>query len=140
MPYCAKCGMELPRGALFCPNCGTSIKVSAKAQVAKPRPRAAPSVPPAAGVAKSPRTAALLAAIVGFVAILGAGHFYIGRVKRGIAFLVPGIIFGILEGIAFVGYGTVGGAVGVFWMSFLIYLGLWIWQVLDAHKLAKRAS
>jgi hypothetical protein len=30
MPYCPKCGEELPEDVRFCPNCGTRIKISSR--------------------------------------------------------------------------------------------------------------
>jgi uncharacterized RDD family membrane protein YckC len=30
MPYCSKCGKEVPKEATFCPNCGTPIELTAK--------------------------------------------------------------------------------------------------------------
>lgn len=31
MPYCKKCGAELPEGATFCPKCGTAVETAAEA-------------------------------------------------------------------------------------------------------------
>lgn len=140
MPYCKKCGEELPEDALFCPNCGASIKVSDRTPVAKPRQRVALSVPRTARVAKSPRTAALLAAIVGFVAILGAGHLYVGKRKAimaGVGFMILGFMFSIPIAVNLINPPPRGPSweiIGIFW---LIWLGLWIWQIFDARKLAK---
>jgi uncharacterized RDD family membrane protein YckC len=40
MPYCQKCGSELPEGAKYCPVCGTVVTVGEA-----PAPSAAPSAP-----------------------------------------------------------------------------------------------
>jgi uncharacterized RDD family membrane protein YckC len=40
MPYCQKCGNELPEGAKYCPVCGAAVTMGAE-----PAPFAAPSAP-----------------------------------------------------------------------------------------------
>jgi len=40
MPYCTKCGREIPLGANFCPNCGSSVSaplVAKPVEIAKQR-------------------------------------------------------------------------------------------------------
>lgn len=36
MTFCSKCGMELPDGAIFCPNCGVSVQASTSAAAPSP--------------------------------------------------------------------------------------------------------
>jgi TM2 domain-containing membrane protein YozV len=83
---------------------------------------------------KSERKAILLAAVVG-VFLMGFGHFYMTRFKRGILVLILGIVTGIIFFVAVFG--------GFFSESFTIAaafgsmrLALWMWQIYDAHKLA----
>ncbi|MCW4046802.1 MAG: RDD family protein [Candidatus Bathyarchaeota archaeon] len=38
MPYCQKCGSELPAGALYCPMCGAAVEVPPAAPVALAAP------------------------------------------------------------------------------------------------------
>ena len=45
---------------------------------------------------RDPRLAALLAALFGLLGIMGIGHIYIGRVKRGLSFLLLGFIMSAL--------------------------------------------
>lgn len=56
LPFCSKCGKELPEGSAFCPSCGTSVTA---VPTTKPRPK---------------RTAELLLGILGGIfGLLGAG-------------------------------------------------------------------
>lgn len=75
MPYCSRCGSELPEGSLFCPKCGAPTG---------PTSQAAPSGP-AAG-----------APVSGFDRVMKetrAQGYWIGRV---VAFVIDAIIVGIV--------------------------------------------
>lgn len=64
---------------------------------------------------------------------MGVGHFYLGRMGRGIVILLSGILTGILFFVAMVGaFFTIGIAFGI------VRLSIWIWQMRDALKLTKR--
>jgi len=119
MAVCRTCGSQSSKGVRFCQVCGAVVQETAKAN------------PPG----KNPGTAVLVAALVGLL-FMGAGHFYVQRFVRGIAILIAGIATGIVFFVAVFG--------GFFAASFLIALsfgliriGLWLWQIRDAHKLAK---
>jgi len=78
MPYCKKCGNELPEGAKYCPVCGTSVS-------AEEAP-AAPTMP-AAPVAAGPKLAFWGERFVAWlidVVIIGAITFILGLL--GLAF------------------------------------------------------
>jgi len=96
---------------------------------------------------------AILALILGIFGLWGVGHIYVGRITRGIVLLLVGIIlewvigalvfFGVLFG-GLYGYlyggpvgqlsGLIGGA--VIWA--IVIFAIFIWQIYDAHKLAKQ--
>jgi len=63
MPYCKKCGEELPEDADFCPNCG--IPVVRLAPI-KPAPKPTPHAPPRRGAISRPTTVTA-AAILFFI-------------------------------------------------------------------------
>lgn len=47
MPYCQKCGNELPEGAKYCPVCGTAVAM--EEAPAAPTVPTAPATPEASG-------------------------------------------------------------------------------------------
>src|SRR5215208_4912620 len=102
---------------------------------------------------KSPGTAALIAFIGGIFALLGLGHIYIGNVGRGIGILISGIvIYAILvitmifsfflQGLSFLASGipTIGieSISTIFVLVGIAYFVLWIWQIFNARKRAKK--
>jgi TM2 domain-containing membrane protein YozV len=97
--------------------------------------------PPAysAGVAeKSPGVALILGLIVGLF-LWGIGQIYVGKIMRGIIFLILGLIFApLLYGIAVLGVIMTGG---IGWIILpilgIVFLILWIYQAFDAYKLAQ---
>ena len=101
---------------------------------------------------KSPGTAALIAFIGGIFALLGLGHMYIGNVGRGIGILISGIIIYVLfiiiiifslslQGLLFLGVdeSPIGiEAILIIFVLDIAYFVLWIWQIFNARKLAKK--
>lgn len=101
---------------------------------------------------KSPGTAALIAFIGGIFALLGLGHMYIGNVGRGIGILISGIIIYVLfiiiiifslslQGLLFLGVdeSPIGiEAILIIFVLGIAYFVLWIWQIFNARKLAKK--
>lgn len=80
---------------------------------------------------KNERTASLLAIIFGILGLPGVGHIYIGKVKRGIGFILLMMPVGALG---------VAGMVSApfFFISFLgfpIWLVVFIWQLKEVKKL-----
>jgi TM2 domain-containing membrane protein YozV len=74
---------------------------------------------------------------------MGIGHFYVGRITRGIVILIVGMVTGIVWYLLFF-IGVLAafvGQAGLFGLSILVGLGrlaLWVWQIHDAYSLAKR--
>ncbi len=106
---------EKPTGrpTKYCSNCGSKIDVRAE-------------ICPKCGVrqffpqVKSPEVAAILSFL-----IVGLGQIYCGRIARGIIFFVVGIVC-ILLAILIIGI-----PLALVW---------WIWNVVDAYRLAKRIN
>ena len=121
MPVCGNCGAEAVQGVRFCQNCGAVLQTTVTRVETVPH--------------KNSQTAALLAAVLGIL-LMGFGHFYIHRFRRGVLILIIGLVTGIVFFVAIFG--------GFFAASFLIAtligsirLALWAWQIYDAHALVK---
>jgi hypothetical protein len=104
---------------------------------------------------RSPKTAALLAALPGLVCCLGIGHLYAGRMRRGLLLLLGG--WGLAGGSLFcltawsmchliipplgqpIGEPPAAADVflGVGVVSFLGLVSLWAWQIFDARRCAR---
>jgi hypothetical protein len=101
---------------------------------------------------KSPGTAALIAFIGGIFTLLGLGHIYIGNVGRGIGILIAGIIIYVLliiiiifslslQSLLFLGADESPIGIEIILIIFVLgiaYFVLWIWQIFNARKLAKK--
>jgi len=93
---------------------------------------------------KSVGVAVTLSIVLGFVGILGIGHFYVGENRKGFAFLISGIFLDFLIVVAI--SMTLDGTdmeeftvVSTMLLIFIIpYLALYIWQILDSRKLCKK--
>lgn len=98
---------------------------------------------------KSPGIAALLAAVVGLF-IMGVGHFYVGRIVRGVGLLISGwVLLGVFYGLFVYSFsvglvGSLNGSsssdISVLFLPLiigLIWLVLWAWSIHDAYELAK---
>ena len=77
--YCPYCGAQIDYKYTTCPSCG------------KPQPPIDGQLPPRPAGKKN----ALLAAILSLL-ITGAGQIYLGKVWRGLAYLVTVLLMGIL--------------------------------------------
>lgn len=81
----------------------------------------------------------MLAAVPGIFGLMGIGHIYVGKIGKGIALLILGILLSILV------YGSLVVAALTFGLGLIFTLGfalllfiLWIYQIVDAYNLAKR--
>jgi TM2 domain-containing membrane protein YozV len=131
MPFCRNCGAEYTEGAKFCQKCGTSLTAQPTVTYVAAAPR------------KDAGVTALIAGLVG-IFLFGIGHFYVGKIGRGILFLVVGVVVKIvfagtyLIGMLQLVFGTSGWGFGAFVLIGLLNLGLWIWQIYDAYALANK--
>lgn len=117
MPFCTKCGKEVPPGATYCPSCGTPITV-----VAPPPPPPAPIAYPYSLKNEG------IAAVLSFI-WTGLGQIYVGRIGRGIAILICGTILWVVCWI-----------IGIFllFIPLVFPIIFWAWNIYDAYKLAKQ--
>ncbi len=160
MKYCAQCGKASGLDINFCPHCGRMFDAppveTAPVQTPNPyqtyleEPKRAPQGPPVAppwsertAGGKSLETAFYLALIVGFLGIMGVGHLYLGKVARGLVFLVVGGFFALLSFASWISsLGMTEYSVGVRVFTALIisipYLMLQVIQVKDVRRPPKR--
>jgi TM2 domain-containing membrane protein YozV len=79
LPFCSKCGKEIPEDAVFCPECGASVEDQVR-DSGQPKGAADGSVN-------------IGAAVVLSVIFPGLGQIYLGEKRRGMAFVIAGLIF-----------------------------------------------
>ncbi len=147
--YCSNCGKILENlndeEIKKCPKCGIGLL-----QVGGPTH----NMPVVDQLPyKSPGTAALIAFIGGIFALLGLGHIFIGNVGRGIGILILGIVIYVLFIIIIIfsfslqvlsllagnelpiGIESIST---IFVLVGIAYFVLWIWQIFNARKRAKK--
>lgn len=107
--YCSGCGTPVHDEAVLCPRCGVPTRGAAQATNA------------AMTVALNSKSTA--AAILLSLFFTGAGHWYVGRVGRGFAFLGAAIVSGIL----------IVALVGLFLLPVV-----WAWAAIDANNCARK--
>lgn len=105
--YCSGCGSPIHPQAVVCPRCGVPTVSAAQATGA------------AMNVALNSKSTGL--AVLLSLLFTGAGHWYVGRVGRGFAFLAAAIISSVL----------ILAAVGFFLLPIV-----WAWAAIDANKCA----
>lgn len=129
MSFCPKCGKRVQAKADFCPSCGNNLKQSTSE-------RPTPSVPLER---KNEGIAAILSFILGLAGLMGIGQIYVGRIARGIAVLIVGIVLAILVwGSLILGFFTLGIAwIGTLFFG-VVWLVLLVWQTFDAYSLAQK--
>ncbi|MHA1470393.1 MAG: hypothetical protein ACTSSP_07510 [Candidatus Asgardarchaeia archaeon] len=79
---------------------------------------------------KDPGIAALIATIGGIFGIFDLGHFYAGKINKGVLYLILGIIFdwgGLLLTLT-----IIGAIIGI--PMLIVAFILWILQIYDAYK------
>ncbi|MGD0328976.1 MAG: zinc ribbon domain-containing protein [Nitrososphaeria archaeon] len=150
MVSCPKCGREAPKDAILCPYCGERMSM-APAEFS-PLTLAAMSK---LRELKNPGFAALISAIFGLVGIWGFGHFYVGKVLRGIIWLIVGLL--LIMSLAYMSYSlglltafrliyppfsnmtSSAGFGSIAIVAVLIALEIigFYWQIFDAYSSAK---
>jgi hypothetical protein len=148
--FCSNCGetLNLNEEIKKCSKCGIDLQQQQIGSTTQNRP-IVDQLP-----YKSPGTAALIAFIGGIFALLGLGHIFVGKIGKGFGILVSGIIIYVLfvimaislPGILLLGLvesstGDAGSGEMMLIIMFILgiaYLILWIWQIFNARKLAKK--
>ena len=148
--FCSNCGetLNLNEQIKKCSKCGIDLQQQQIGSTTQNRP-IVDQLP-----YKSPGTAALIAFIGGIFTLLGLGHIFVGKIGKGLGILVSGIIIYVLfvimaislPGMLLLGLvesstGDAGSGGIIFIIIFLLgiaYLVLWIWQIFNAKKLAKK--
>ena len=124
--FCSKCGSPNNDGAAFCAKCGAALGAAAAttpgaAPGATPTPestttmRGPAAAAPARSVAGKNPTVALVLSI--FLGAFGAGQFYNGDWKKGLAMVAATLVLGL----------PTGG---------LIAFAVWVWSMVDAYQVA----
>jgi TM2 domain-containing membrane protein YozV len=128
--YCSNCSEPLENlnyeEIKKCPKCGIDL------QTGSSRNTSSSSIVEQLPY-KSPGTAALIAFIGGIFGLQGIGHMYVGKVGKGIGILIAGIIIAAL--LVFI---SISLEISLLFVFGVAYLVLWIWQIFDARKLAKK--
>lgn len=119
--FCSKCGSPNNDGAAFCAKCGAALgtagAASAGAATSSPETTTMRGQASAASrtVAGKNPTVALVLSI--FLGAFGAGQFYNGDWKKGLAMAAATLVLGV----------ATGG---------LVAFGIWIWSMVDAYQVA----
>jgi TM2 domain-containing membrane protein YozV len=153
--FCSNCGEKLDVDVDIeeYPKCHTALHEHSK-HIQSP-PLVVEQLP-----YKSPGTTALIAFLGGLFALPGIGHMYLGRVRRGMIILIRGLILYVLMIIpaimafSFQGFPSTQNMfssetttdIPRVWLQIIslmlvlgiAYIALFIWQILDATKLAKK--
>ena len=122
--FCSNCGNPLPYKNARCASCG-----HAKTTVGAPpshQPSPSPGAMPPNIMYKSEGTTLILAIILGLFGLSGIGHLYVGKIARGVGLLIGSIV------LAVIGLATL--VLGVGFVLLILYIPLFIWQIIDARK------
>ena len=110
--FCSSCGAALIGKSTTCMKCGyTKTKYN-------------PMTPPQGALYKNEGTALILSIVLGLFCLNGIGQIYAGKVGRGVAMLIVGII------VLIIGFATMG-------IGLIAYLGFFIWQIFDTKNLCR---
>ncbi len=133
--FCSSCGTPLASKYSPCSKCG-HVKTVFNPHVnpnhhnppVNPNPHNPISTPGQFPMQyKSEGIALVLAIVFGLLCLCGIGHLYVGKIGKGVAILLGNII------LLAVGIATI--FVGIGFVLLILYLIVFIWQMIDAHKL-----
>ena len=131
MTYCMNCGND-NTDERFCSRCGTKTSSGIQDNISQNQNLNITNRGNFQVSLKNPGIAALLAALIGLLGFSGIGHIYIEKVGKGIAILLVVLILEIIWYMDFI----FGDGFFVIILAIPITI-LWIWQIFDAHHLAK---
>ncbi|WP_400153802.1 zinc-ribbon domain-containing protein [Candidatus Methanomassiliicoccus intestinalis] len=128
--YCMKCGSEIPDGSEFCSKCGNPVSPSASQNNTYANPQ------PYAYQYQRPLKSAGLAAVLSFL-FTGLGQVYVGKIARGIGFIVCGVVIALVMMSMITIFISSYGAVWIIAViASIVCIAIWIFNVIDAYKLA----
>ncbi|MCB5280099.1 MAG: zinc ribbon domain-containing protein [Candidatus Cloacimonetes bacterium] len=134
--FCSKCGKEVYDGITYCPFCGDKLKFSSNNNTASQHEQTLYAV--------SDRNEGI--ALILSLLIPGVGQMYVGKIARGIAFILSGLLIFvsmifcyILVGVSFNDTNTLdAGIIAVTAVTMMAYLAIWIYSMYDAYQLAQQ--
>ena len=118
--YCGSCGTALTAKLAPCPKCGHVKTTLGSSSSFKKTP---PPQPYPQGY-KNSGTALVLAGVLGILGICGIGHFYVGKIGRGVVILIVGLVLCII-------------LLATSFFGLIAYLPFFAWTVYDVNKLSK---
>ena len=128
--YCVKCGSEIPDGSEFCSKCGNPVSPSASQNNTYANPQ------PYAYQYQRPLKSTGLAAVLSFL-FTGLGQVYVGKIARGIGFIVCGVVIALVMMSMITIFISSYGAVWIIAViASIVCIAVWIFNVIDAYKLA----
>jgi hypothetical protein len=140
MMVCPNCGKTVTDDTMvFCPACGFSF-------TQQPNQPYTPNQygPPPYGYQTAPQKSVAIAFILSFI-IPGVGQIYVGKIKRGIAYLVTYMALYVISTLITMNtdYTDIQAvkdliASPLFIGIMLVSFGFWAFNVYDAYRLAKR--
>ena len=140
MMVCPNCGKTVTDDTMvFCPACGFSFtqqpNQSYPSNQYGPQPY---------GYRAAPQKSAGIAFILSFI-IPGVGQMYVGKIKRGIAYLVTYVVLSIISSLITMrlDYNDIQAVKDLivsplFIGIILVSLGFWAFNIYDAYRLAKK--
>lgn len=145
MTYCRNCGKEAMAEDKFCQFCGLSLGQLIEAQEKPKETHASATSSESVRVDaryssdhkdtsisfKDGRNAKFIALIGGFFGLCGLGHIYIGQRSKGVGILAVGLALSV-----FSTYSLLTGNINIGMAVFVIYIPLWIWQIIDVGQKA----
>ncbi|MDW5562750.1 MAG: DUF6677 family protein [Methanomassiliicoccus sp.] len=149
--YCPNCGTELPENSSFCANCGTKLGAAGSAPVYPAPPYPGQPYGQPYGTNVPPQKNEIVSILLAFF-IPGLGHIYLGRIMRGIVFLVSyfglnalsiGIIWNAVGDMAASGdpnfmVGLSNDLLIVVSIIGLIAIIIWIVNLIDVYQQTKK--
>lgn len=126
--FCGRCGNHLQPQAETCPNCGKFVSQTRREQNTNQQRLVRPVE------WKSESVTLLLSILLGLFGIQGVGHMYVGKIGKGIVILIGSIVLFIIA-IALTVTG-IGAIIGI--PLIIMYIVMFIWQILDARKLCQQ--
>ena len=133
--YCSRCGAMNTTDSSFCSSCGATL-APPKEVIPPPPPTTAPQPPPPPTTSAPPpyqtqmTDAQLMTvrkneaiSVILTIILAGLGHLYLGKIKRGLVFLIITIVVGWLI-----------GAIVLFIPTIIWYL----YAIYDCYNLTKR--